>query len=176
MFRIQTSNPRISGEYDPDDETLDESVETCFLLNTEMALIVWQGVFIPLHYKYTISTILLDILNMLQILLDKQDGVLDLTWPSNDFNTRWVMSWQDDILTIDAEWNSVLGRVENILNKLDTLHLSKSEFIYEWKALLEVIINCLTKCGYNESTVCDFKKLKLIHSRIEKKGILYRDR
>jgi hypothetical protein len=38
-FGIQVSNPRVSGKKDPQNETLDECVETSFLLDTEMALI-----------------------------------------------------------------------------------------------------------------------------------------
>jgi hypothetical protein len=173
-FGIQVSNPKFSGLKDPEDKTLDECIETSFLFNTETAFIVWLGVFIPLHYKYTISTILLDILMMLQVLFDKQDGDLDITWPSNDFNAQWNMSWQGNSLTINAQWVSVIGKTENLLNNLGALKLSKSEFIGEWKPLLEMIIVGLNKCGYNESNVRNFKKLKEIHSRIEGTGLLYK--
>jgi hypothetical protein len=173
-FAIQVSNPKISGDYDPEDETLDECVETSFLLNTELALVEWLGIFIPLHYKYTISTILLDILIMLQALLDKQHGELDITWPSNDFNGRWIMSWKDDSLTIKAQWNSVIGKTESLLNDLSELEVSKSGFICEWKVLLETVINGLVECGYNESQVSDLSKLKAIYSRIHEVGMLYK--
>jgi hypothetical protein len=173
-FGIQVSNPRVSGEKDPQDETLDECVETSFLLDTEMALIEWLGVFIPLHYKYSISTMLLDILMMLQVLLDKQDGELDITWPSNDFGSRWIMCWQGDHLTIDAQWKCVIGKTESLLNSLGVLEVSKHEFICEWKPLLGMVINGLNKCGYNKSNMRDFKKLKDIYTRIDGTGLLYK--
>lgn len=172
-FSIQASNPRISGEYNSEDKNLDECIETSFLLHTEMAIIEWQGIFIPLSYKYSISTILFDILMMLQALLDKQSGELDITWPANDFRTRWIISWQDDGLIIRANWECVIGKTEGLLNSLESLNINKHEFIYEWKALLNIIINGLFSCGYNESNVSDFLWLNNIYSRINKGGILY---
>ena len=173
-FGIQVSNPKVSGEKDPDDETLDECVETSFLLNTEMAIIRWLGVFIPLHYKYSISTMMPDIIMMLQLLMEKSNGKHEVTWPSSDFNATWVMSWQGNDLTIDARWNSVIGKTESILNDLDTLTISKSDFISEWKGLLGVVLGGLVECGYNETNVNGFESLEIVHSRINKAGLLYR--
>jgi hypothetical protein len=172
-FSIQVSNPRISGDYDPEDVNLDECIQTSFVLNTEMAFIEWQGIFIPLTYKYSISIMLLDILILLQELLDKQSGELDITWPTNEFSVRWIISWQHDSLTIEANWKCVIGKTEELLNNLEPLRVNKYEFIYEWRELLSVIINGLAKCGYNESNVSDFIWLKNIHSRIDNDGILY---
>ncbi len=171
-FRIQVNNPRISGKKNSEDETLDECVETCFLLNTEMAIIEWLGVYIPLSYKYSISTILNDILIMLQTLLNKKNGALDITWPSSDFNARWIISWKNDNLTIIAKWNSVIGNTEDMLNKLDAVNINKSEFLYEWKKLLEIVINGLFKCGYDESQINDISLLKSIYSEIDGFGTL----
>jgi hypothetical protein len=173
-FGIQVSNPRISGKKDSEDDTLDECVETCFLLNTEMALIEWFGVYIPLNYKYSISTILKDVLIMLEALLDKKNGAFDITWPSSDFNAIWIMSWKDDNLTIEAKWSTVIGKTEDMLNNLGALNVNKSEFIYEWKKLLETVINRLSQCGYSESDISDISLLKRIYSQINAVGTLYR--
>ncbi len=173
-FGIQVSNPKVSGKRDPDDETLDECVETSFLLNTEMALIEWLGVFIPLHYKYSISTMLLDIIMMLHLLLDQKDGETEITWPSSDFNAIWAMSWRGDDLTIDARWNSVIGKTENLLNDLDELKISKSEFISEWKVLLGTVMDALIECGYSEANVKGFERLQSVYSRINEVGLLYK--
>lgn len=173
-FEIQVSNPRISGYCDPEDRALDECVETCFLLNSEMALIDWSGIFIPMHYKYTISTILGDILVMLEALLDKTRGELNIVWPSNDFSGQWIMSWKDDSLVIKAKWNSVIGQTECLLNSLSALEIRKSSFMSEWKMLLEKIIYGLTECGYDELQINDLSRLKAVNSRIQDVGMLYR--
>jgi hypothetical protein len=173
-FGIQASNPKISGDYNPEDESLDECVETSFLLNTEMALIEWLGVFIPVHYKYTVSTILLDIILMLELLLDEAHGELYISWPSSDFSSKWSLSWQEDRLTIDTYWSSVIGKTESILNSLGPLKISKHYFIREWKALLETVIQGLTECGYSESNAAGFSELIKITSRIDGFGSLYK--
>ena len=173
-FGIQVNNPKFSGKFDSEDETLDECVETSFLLDTEMAVMEWLGVFIPLHYKYSISTMLADILMMLQSLIDNKDGEFELTWPSSDFNSRWVMSWEGDVLTVESEWISVIGKTEEILNGLGVLVVSKQTFISEWKALLEKVICGLSECGYKSSKIDEFGRLKDISSRINDIGPLYK--
>ena len=173
-FSIQVSNPKNSGEHDPEDETLDDCVETCFLLHTEMAIVKWLGAFIPLSYKYDISIMLLDIILMLQTLLDKPNGELDISWPSNGFSCRWIMTWRDNTLIIDSQWNSVIGKTERLLNELGVLEMSKSKFIFEWRMLLETVIVGLSQCGYHESQIGELTELKAIHSRIRDVGQLYK--
>lgn len=172
-FYIQASNPRTTGVFDSDDETLDESVETAFLMNTEVALMCWSDVIIPLNYKYSISTLLADILLMVQSILDNDQGKLNITWPSNDFKSQWNMSWDSKNLTIDAEWETVIGMTEKVLNSLGSVEIGKVEFLNEWKLLLETVLNGLTECGYNESTIKDFTLLKSVCSSIEGHGVLY---
>jgi len=174
-FCIQASAPRTTGIFNAEDETLDEAIETTFFLNSEMALINWSGVFIPLSYKYSISTILADVLLMLQTILENNHETLELTWPSSDFNSRWVMSWKDDYLKIDAKWESVIGNTEEILNSLDSIEIGKTEFLNEWKMLLEVILNGLDTCGYDESTIKEISIMQSVYSNIETYGILYKD-
>lgn len=173
-FGIQVSNPRFSSKNDPEDETLDECIETSFILNSEMAIMEWHGVFIPLHYKYSISTMLVDVLIMLQTLLDNENGELEITWPSSDFSSRWFMSWEDDKLAINSSWNSVIGKTEEILNDLGILEIDKHAFIFEWKALLDKVICGLSESGYNGAKIEDIYRLRDMSAQIKSVGLLYR--
>ena len=64
-FYIQASNPRISYTVMPEDETLSDAVESAFLSDSENAILVWNYVNVPLSYKYDISYMIDDILNLL---------------------------------------------------------------------------------------------------------------
>ena len=175
-FCIQASHPKTTKTFDSDDETLGECVETVFPLDTEMALMNWLGVFVPLNYKYSISTILSDILEMLDAVLEKEQGKFEVVWPSSDFNGRWSLFWESDNLVIEANWESVIGDTEILLNSRGPVKMGKSAFLNEWKALLEVVLSGLLDCGYDESVIADISKLKMIYSRIERYGVLYGDK
>lgn len=175
-FYIQASSPRISNKFDIDDESISESIETIFLLNTEMALINWSGVFVPMSYKYTISTMIPDIILMIHTLIRKEKGELEIYWPSNDFNSHWILSWSDDSLVIKARWESVIGGTESLLNLLEPLKINKSKFITEWRALLEVILNALDICGYKESIIDEIFLLKEVCHSFKGHGLLYTEK
>lgn len=171
---IQAGNPRTTGEFDPEDQSLGEAVETCFAVNTETALLSWSSTLVPLDYKYCLSTLLEDILLMLNTLIDNDQGRFENHWPSNDFRSQWVMRWRDDELTITAKWEAVVGNTEAILNRTGPLNLSKLEFVREWKAVLERIIDGLDTCGYDVHAITAIADLKATHQRIDDYGVLYR--
>ena len=172
-FTIQVSNPRFSGKFDPEDEALDECVETSFLLNTEMAIMEWNGLFIPLQYKYSISIMLPDILLMLRLLIENESGEHKITWPSNDFKACWYISWEGDGLIIHSEWNSVICKLENMLNETSVLKVSTQAFVFEWKSLLDSVKHGLSECGYGDSKVDGIGELNDVSAQLESGGLLY---
>lgn len=172
-FSIQASNPRISRNFDSEDETLDECIETCFCFESERAFLEWNTVFIPLSYKYCISKIIQDSILMIENLLDDESGTYFVAWPSNEFRSNWSMSWTGDQLSIESQWESVIGDVEDLLNSRKVLTLKKEKFIFEWKKLFETVLENLLRCGYSESDIHGIKYLRRVSSRINNFGILY---
>ena len=180
-FSVQASNPRFSGQYDPEDDSLAYALETCFSIDEEDAFMKWNYVFIPLNYKYDVSYILYDCLRMLEALLGNQHGEHLLDFVEQSFFARWNMSWEEDNLTIVSQWDSVPGTIEPLLNERNVLEISKTAFINEWRMLLAKVIEALTACGYNESAVSQYKQfeheyglLKDIYSRIDGVGRCYK--
>ena len=64
-FYIQASNPRFQDSINIYDESLSDAIESVFPLNTENAILVWNYISIPLSYKYDISYMIEDILQLL---------------------------------------------------------------------------------------------------------------
>ena len=172
-FSIQASNPRFSENFDEDDETLDEALETVFPLNAEAAVLNWSGAFALLSYKYDLSCIVSDVMMMLQQILSMSSGKLRIAWPSNTFAATWNLAWDSSNVTIDAQWASVVGSSVEDLNNVGALEIPRAEFLAEWKQLLRVAASGLEKCGYNEQNLPAMKELREVISKIPKHGSLY---
>ena len=54
-FFIQCSSPQIAKNYVIEGNSLRDCIEDLFPMRTEEALICWNGIRIPLSYKYDIS-------------------------------------------------------------------------------------------------------------------------
>lgn len=174
-FRIQAGCPRSVKTVDPDAATIDEAVESVFLLDTEDAILVWQLVHIPLGYKYDVGTCLRDIVAMVKALLSAESGEHYVDFPSNTFGARWRLEWKVDRLVVSAlDWRVVVGGVEDLLRERSVVSLGKSEFICEWKALLERVYCALVGAGYSASKICEIEDLKSVVDQMPEYGVLYR--
>lgn len=173
-FFIQASNPKVSGTYNAEDESLGEAIETVFPLNTESAMLVWHHLYIALSYKYDVSVIINDVISMLAALMRPGAGKHEVQWASNTFLSRWALRWdEEDSLTVDAEWTSVVGVPECVVQKAGGVRIPKEQFVAEWKDLLGTVLVALTASGYGEARVAGLAELRLLHDKIPRRGILY---
>ena len=172
-FRIQASYPINNGEFCQEDRKLSEAIETIFPMLTEDAILIWNTIYIPLNYKYDISYMIDDILNLLKKIRENLDGEIKIDWPSNSFACEWILKWNSDLLTIDSKWRSVTGHTEDSLNNLSELNVNLVEFVNEWKSVLEVLINNLETCGYGKENLIDMDLLYDEYRAIKSYGLLY---
>lgn len=177
MFRIQASNPKINsnGAMEIEDiSDLSDLIESAYILNTEDMIMFWNYIPIVVSYKYNLSELIDDILEMLFQLRTKEEGTLTIEWPSSSFHGVWNMSWQgNDCLTIDSEWTSVVGGTKKLLNDDSRIELSKKGFVAEWKKVLENIINGLREINKNNLLNSAIQKIEIEYKKIEKYGELY---
>ncbi|WP_411344071.1 hypothetical protein ACE3MZ_21215 [Paenibacillus sp. WLX1005] len=171
---IQASCPRFIKATELTATTLSEAVEHSFPLVNESALLIWNYVPIILNYKYDISVMLDDILDMLASLRGIEYGKKEIHWPSNDFSSIWILSWGMDTVTIDAKWSAVLGNTEQLLTSSGEVEMEKQMFLAEWKSILRNIILALDYSGYSQNTTINTKKLLFEYEAIKYEGELYR--
>jgi hypothetical protein len=88
------------------------------------------------------------------------------------FRVDWFLEWNTN-LKITSDWANVVGDVESILNKKNILEIGKSEFIYEWKKLLQVLLTNLKKSGYHQINPREFSDLYELEKKISTYGKLY---
>jgi hypothetical protein len=173
-FLIQASNPRPLRAHDPDDESLSDAIQTVFPLDSEWAFLVWNGVYVPLSYKYDLSLMVDDIVWMLEEMLLRTTGNRVINWPSNTFSATWEMTWNEGVVKVSARWDCVLGGVEALLRGRPTISVRKSEFIAEWKTPLMIVEQTLRLAGYATDQVPSLMRLSAIIAKLPEKGVLYR--
>lgn len=173
-FYIQASNPKLQCEMEFNNDSLSDAIENIFPLNTENALLVWNYISIPLSYKYDISYMMEDVLDLLFDLQEMQSGKKIIHWLPGTFRCNWTVSWENGQLEIESYWECTVGHLEGLLNEKPVITLSIEEFISEWKEVLHTIIKGLKHCGYNEQKIGGMRKLLERYASIKEFGILYK--
>lgn len=173
-FAVQASNPRFLTAFDADDQSLSDAIQTVFPLETEYALIVWNWIYVPLSYKYDISMMADDLVNLIELMLSHESGKQTIQWPSNTFAATWSIEWNNETTTVTAEWDCVLGETESVLATKPIILLPTANFISEWKRLLETIVEALTAAGYTPEQLVGMRLLNEVVKRVSHYGILYR--
>lgn len=174
-IRVQVGKPTNNGEFCYDDKKLSEAIETIFPMMTEEAFLIWNTYYIPLNYKYDISCMIDDLLKLLKTLREQPCGKLKIVWPSDTFASEWFISWDEENIKINSKWTSVLGHIEELLNRAQEITMEKYLFQCEWKKLLETLICNLKKCNYNTNKLIDFKDIITEYNFIKEFGVLYQD-
>ena len=173
-FFIQANLPEHTMEYDSEDYNLSTAIETVFPLFTEDAFLIWNHVCIPLSYKYDISHMMDDILEMLKSIRTNVEREMVIEWSSDTFFSTWHMKWGKENLSIDADWKSVVGGTKEILNKKNKITINKVEFANEWKRILHNVIKALLGSGYTKE-LQGMESLMDEFELITQYGILYKN-
>lgn len=174
-FAVQASNPRFVSTFDADAQSLSDAIQTVFPLETEYAIVVWNWVYVPLTYKYDISMMAEDLVNLIDLMLSNECGKQTIHWPSNTFAATWRVEWSNEVATVSADWDCVLGETEPILKNRPTIVLQTVEFVAEWKRPLEVVADALTAAGYTPQQLVGMRRLRDLVEKIDHCGTLYRD-
>jgi hypothetical protein len=174
-FVIQASNPRALRQFDPNDASLSDAVQTVFPLETEYALMIWNWVYIPLSYKYDLSLMADDSVALVEEMTSEERGRRVIQWPSNTFAATWKVEWGDGKATVDAVWDSVLGDTEAQLKAKPTIVVPTVDFVSEWRRPLEVIAAALEGAGYTARALHGLARMKAAIDRTGGGGILYRE-
>lgn len=139
------------GVKDSQDTRLGEALESCFPCLEDGALLYWNGVAVPLSYKYDLSLIIHDVIALVRHLRTCSRGNLVICWPSNTFHATWHLEVVAGRLRITASWNSVsaqFGPLEDQLNGAPVVEVSQADFMKQWVALLRLARQALLDTGY----------------------------
>jgi hypothetical protein len=172
-FIIQASRPRMLRANDPDDDTLSDAIQTIFPMDTERAILVWNHVYVPLGYKYDVSLMADDIVQICDDILSNMDGTRLIHWPSNTFAAVWKVVWTSGVVSVEAQWNRVVGGTESILAGRPSISIPTQDFLAEWKGPLDVVCAALKIAGYTPEQITELHRLKNVVARLPRYGQLY---
>lgn len=172
-FYVQASSPRFHCEAsDEHAESLGEAVEYSFPLLTEKMFMAWKGHRIPLCYKYDLSVIVEDLLELL-VELQRPSGEQETFWGSDTFCGRWFLKWGDGRLEVQADWRDVGAGLEKLL--ASEISIPVAHFLAEWKRPLGILCDALQNSGYTVENLPAMQLLKDVHESLTQEGILYRN-
>lgn len=175
-FYIQAGNPGMTRECDPADESLSDALQAVFPSKTEHLIMVWNGIFIPLSYKYDISLMVDDIVALCSEMLTAERGSQRIAWPSNTFTVVWHVEWSGTNVGVNGLWNCIIGGTEALLARKAGISMSREEFLSEWKRPLEIVLKALREAGYTERQIRGFAGLVDVVSRLPQRSELYGNR
>lgn len=172
-FAIQIGN--ISSKIPTADYfSVGDAIELSTELHQEHLIIYWNHVAIPVSYKYDLSVIVDDILELIEFLLDENATEKTLQWASNTFRASWVLRKDKDQLTIDSNWESISGNIEPLLNERSTLEISLADFLAEWKEVLKVSYSLVEDCSGDAEFEATKSQILNYINNIPGEGLLYR--
>ena len=162
-FNIDPKNPEPIACLMGDTSNFADAIELAFPMDAEDAVLHWNGIPVPLNYKYDISVIFADVLDILDHCLE--DKKIKTWFASNTFTTNWTVDTKNEMVGIHADWRAVVGKHKSLLKKSPDIIVPKSHFLKQWSALIETAIG-----GVMPTTIIikDQQQLKEAETLIEK--------
>lgn len=161
MFKIQISNPAILAFNSEMNINLEDAIEAIFPPETEHAFLIWNHKFIPLNYKYDVSLMILDLIKIIGFLKDPKTETIEIHWPSNTFACIWNLKKENQgLIKIHSSWQSVIGGMEDLLNKFGVINIDSKKMEEEIIKLLSFVKTALDKSNINREKIIDFDVLE----------------
>jgi hypothetical protein len=174
-FLIQASSPRGLPLRDAEDASLSDAIQTVFPLKTEGMYLIWNGISVPLSYKYDVSLMVDDVLHLLAQMLGHATGYESIDWPSNTFAATWEVRWGAGHVVVVSDWRHVAGGTRDLLGASGSIQLDLVHFMREWRRPLEVVAEALQKAGYEDHQILGLSVLRDTLRNIVGQGELYQD-
>ena len=138
IFSIDPKNPEPFVCLAGNASDLADAIELGFPMEAENAEIRWNNIPIPLNYKYDLSVILPDVLDVLKHC--QEDKKIKTWFASNTFTTQWTVDTKNEMVEVHADWRSVVSKNTIQLNKVPDISVPKSHFLKQWAGLIETAL------------------------------------
>lgn len=152
MFKIKINNEVLLGEIDKNDETVAEAIFSTYSDYTYDISLIWNNFIIPLDRRGDISDMFNDIIFMLSS-LKRNERTLSVSFLSSTFTAKWCIEVEAENLRISPKWITAVfsGQQPSDNEAVNTLIVSRVDFINEWDNLLKIIKDDLIKVGYGQN-------------------------
>lgn len=161
MFALQLGVPALVAVHDESDSTLSDAVQTVFPLD-ERVFLKWNGLTFSLSYKYDISLMLEDLVEMVLAVGKTGSGMFQVDWPSSGFPFHWTVRWNVSEVEIHAQPRHEPGAID--LSGHERVRVDRRAFLGAWQALLGTVLSCLEGAGYNSLQIPGLPRLRIAAS------------
>ncbi len=147
-----------------------DAIELCFPLQADDAELIWGTERVPINYKYDVSVIYEDIVELLQECMKNKR--VEVYFGSNTFSGSLSVTPFDDEFELEGRWDSVSGNKEKQLNQISVLKTKKSRFLRSWSGILENVLEAVGNSNLSFSLATELDELRLLleKSRTSEKG------
>lgn len=147
----------VPGNGDP--QSLSDALEDVFSSESGLLVMQWNGLFVPLSYKYDVSWMTRDAIGMVEQLMDGAHEV-EVNFPSSGFNADWRVLVEGDRVVVHAEWRDVVGSLLDLLRDRSPLTYDRDAFVAEWQNLFSVVQTAIDFAGLDRALVYDYDRLE----------------
>jgi hypothetical protein len=144
-FSLDPSEPACTYSYDPADENLSEMIQTIFPLDTADAVLNWGDVSFALNYKYDISLMIDDLLELILAITSIQRGKRSIAFVTSGFPYHWDVEWDSSLIQICS---APLDKSRDLVNPLEVIQTSIDFFLDQWRPMFRLINAAAVKSGY----------------------------
>lgn len=173
QFVIQVGEPIIFPPQTKEIPNLALAIEELFPIQTEEIILYWYWVPVRLGYKHDLSVLIDELLELLWVVLHSEQGKYKVAWDSTSFSAHWFLAWDEEQMTIEAEWHAVAGQYEAFLNTRSKVKTTRLAFLQEWKGVLKRVLQAIVLAEIEIEEQEELKTLYLIEEAIPAFGQLY---
>jgi hypothetical protein len=160
-YALRPGKPLGQGTHRASDSNLAEALESIYALTDELAL-EWNGVALPLSYKFGLSAMVGDLLPLLAQLRERDRGERELEWASAEFPYHWLIRWEGRDLSLTATGRDEPGATP--LTGGHEVRVDRADFVAGWVHALRPVLAQLRARGYTAEQLEDFALLDSISS------------
>lgn len=144
---------------------LSEAIELCFPMSSEDARMFWGGINVPINYKYDISVMYEDIVELLQSCLNDESATVYFC--SNTFAGTMSIHPVFESFRVTGKWEALSGGKETELNKIPELTVNKSFFMLSWCGPLREVLRVVGRSNLRIRLKRELDELQKLLSRVE---------
>ena len=134
-------------------------------METDDAEMIWRGIKVPISYKYDLSVIFEDVVEMLKDCLNAE--ATNVYFGSNTFFGSLAISPLENDFRVIGEWESVSGSVEHDLNGASELVIDKAHFLKAWSELLKSGAQAVSASNLRGRLRAELNELQRLFDRVD---------
>ncbi|MBL8809961.1 MAG: hypothetical protein JNM43_07285 [Planctomycetaceae bacterium] len=121
-------------------------IQTIFPLDTADAVLKWGDDSFALNYKYDISLMIDDLLELILAITSIERGKRSIAFATSGFPYQWDVEWYGASIQIRSE---PLDKSRDLPKPLDVIETSIDFFLDQWRPVFRLINAAAVKSGYN---------------------------